>query len=314
MSEATINNNATTGLLGEIVSWTFTGCRVPHAAVTAALRDNGLDDGVARAFCKRHAFTRAVRAMATKRLVRKVDENADAFRFQFTAEAHDDTAGELRLRYDFEAILTLDKTTGQVTCAANPAMATLAQAALDAAMEGRTPSDLNGIVQRLFNRHADLFRIRPQGGCYFVPQTHAEFSAKVAAFCARVGGSLQRLPVAKGTPHGDGAVRDAVQLGLSHMIGEYKAAVANFDINDTRAGTFDRMAERLRVAGFKIEAYAEYLADAAAGLHGELAAAKAALAAKLAGDDDADPSDPTDEDLEAGGLVGDEYEAAAPAA
>ena len=40
------------------------------------------------------------------------------------------------------------------------------------------------MIQRLFDRHADLFRIRDQGGCYFVPAEHIGFVDKVEKFVA----------------------------------------------------------------------------------------------------------------------------------
>ena len=76
-------------------------------------------------------------------------------------------------------MLTLDKRTGRVTCDL-PGLATLAQEHLDRAIEARTRSDVTRVIQKLFERHADLFAIRPQGGCYFVPARHGNFVDKVS--------------------------------------------------------------------------------------------------------------------------------------
>src|SRR5262249_32983044 len=66
--------------------------------------------------------------------------------------------------------------------APTPGLATLAQEELDRCIEARTGGDVTRIVQRLFERQADLFPIRPAGGAYFTPQEHAAFVDKVQCF------------------------------------------------------------------------------------------------------------------------------------
>src|SRR6185369_4223802 len=97
-------------------------------------------------------------------------EDEAAVRFQFTHENRDGDTYE----YALETMLTLDKTTGTVTCDL-PGLATLAQEELDRATDARTVSDVTRVIQKLFDRHADLFPIRPQGGCYFVSDRHTAF-------------------------------------------------------------------------------------------------------------------------------------------
>jgi hypothetical protein len=48
-----------TRLLGEVISWTCSGVAVTHPALLTALRDAGLDEGVARELAPKYAFTRA---------------------------------------------------------------------------------------------------------------------------------------------------------------------------------------------------------------------------------------------------------------
>jgi hypothetical protein len=67
---------------------------------------------------------------------------------------------------------------------------------------------------------------------------------------------------------------------LAALIDEHRQAVARFG-EDTRDGTLERAAEKIRSTQFKISAYAEYLLDAKAGLDRELAAARAELRAKV---------------------------------
>ncbi|HXD87325.1 MAG TPA: hypothetical protein VN641_12590, partial [Urbifossiella sp.] len=101
-------------------------------------------------------------------------------------------------------MLTLDKRTGRVTCDL-PGLATLAQEHLDRAIEARTGSDFTRVIQKLFERHADLFAIRPQGGCYFVPARHGNFVDKVQRFLGKINGQVLRFPIQAGTADADPA-------------------------------------------------------------------------------------------------------------
>ena len=267
---------AGTPRLGEVIAWTCAGVAVRHADLVAALASAGLDEGVARELAPRHAFTRACKKLSDQRIIRPVGEDGTTVRFQFTAETrHTD-----RIEYTLETLLTLDKGTGAVTCDL-PGLATLAQEHLDHAIAARTGGDVTRVVQRLFERHADLFPVRPQGGCYFVPDRHRGFVDQVQGLLGALNGQVLRFPVPAGTAEGDRSVKRAVADGLANLVAEHRAAVAGFDA-DTRPDTVARAAERIKATRYKVECYAAYLADEKANLDRELAAAAAELRAKVA--------------------------------
>ena len=264
-----------TRLLGEVITWTCGGIKVRHLDLVNALRDAGLDEGVARELAPRHAFTRACRKLAQARIIRQVSEDAKTITFQFTSERKE---GD-RYEYELETLLSLDKDSGRVRCAL-AGLATLAQEELDRCIEARTGGDVTRIVQRLFERKADLFPIRPQGGCYFVPQQHAGFTDKVQAFLGKINGTMGRFPVPAGTTEGDRSVKEAVASGLSALIAEHRQAVEGFGA-DTRDGTLERAAERIRLTKFKVESYAAYLAEEKTRVERELADASKELRKKV---------------------------------
>ncbi|MFO0799670.1 MAG: DUF6744 family protein [Gemmataceae bacterium] len=264
-----------TTLLGEVISWTCSGVAVTHPALLAALRDAGLDEGVARELAPRHAFTRACRKLCDRRIIRQVGEDEATVTFQFTAESRD---GD-RFEYALETMLTLDKRTGAVTCDL-PGLATLAQEELDRATDARTGADVTRVIQKLFERHADLFPVRPQGGVYFVPDRHGAFVDKVQVMLGRLNGQILRFPVPRGLPEGDRSVKESVAAGLAALVDEHRKAVAAFGA-DTREDTLRRAAERIRAAQFKVAAYAEYLLDEKGRLDRELAAARDELRRKV---------------------------------
>ena len=234
-----------------------------------------LDAGVARELAPRHAFTRACKKLSDQRIIRQVGEDESSVRFQFTAEHRE---GD-KFEYQLETMLALDKRTGTVACDL-PGLATLAQEHLDRAIDARTGSDVTRIIQKLFERHADLFAIRPQGGCYFCPQRHAAFVDKVQTFLGRINGQLLRFPIQAGTSEGDRSVKEAVAAGLAALIAEHRQAIETFG-EDTRDDTLTRAAEKIRKTQFKIQAYAEYLNEAKSRLDRELATARQELRAKI---------------------------------
>ena len=266
---------AGTRLLGEVISWTCSGVVVTHPTLLAALRDAGLDENVARELAAKHAFTRACKKLCDRRIIRQVAEDESCVKFQFAQESRD---GD-RYEYALETMLTLDKTTGTVTCDL-PGLATLAQEELDRATDARTGGDVTRVIQKLFDRHADLFPIRPQGGCYFVPEKYVGFVGKVQTMLGRLKGQILRFPVPAGTAEGDRSVKDAVAAGLAALIDDHRRAVAQFG-EDTREDTLKRAAEKIRSTQFKVQAYAEYLLDEKGKLDRELAAARDELRRKV---------------------------------
>ena len=264
-----------TALLGEVITWSCGGVRVRHLDLVHALRDAGLDESVARELAPRHAFTRACKRLQQARIIRQVGEDSRTLTFQFTAEKKE---GD-RFAYELETLLTLDKATGKVSCPL-PGLATLAQEELDRCIEARTGGDLTRVVQRLFERQADLFPIRPAGGAYFVPREHAAFVEKVQGFLGAINGQLLRFPVPAGTREGDRSVREAVASGLAGLVEEHRQAVEAFG-TDTRADTLERAAERIRRTRFKVEQYTAYLAEERGRLERELEVASRRLWQKV---------------------------------
>ena len=266
---------AGTPLLGEVISWACPGVSVTHPSLVAALADAGLDESVARELAPKHAFTRACKKLCDRRIIRQVAEDEASVKFQFTAESRD---GD-RFEYTLETLLTLYKKTGTVTCDL-PGLATLAQEELDRATDARSGADVTRVIQKLFDRHADLFPVRPQGGVYFVPDRHGSFVDRVQAMLGRLNGQILRFPVPAGTAEGDRSVRDAVAARLAALIDEHRKAVAQFGA-DTRGDTLQRAAEKIRATQFKVQAYAEYLLDEKGKLDRELATARDELRQKV---------------------------------
>jgi hypothetical protein len=264
---------------GEIVTWDVAAkTRISHTRMIDALAAAGLDTTVSRPMAARNAFARACRHLDEQRIIRRIDDSALTMRFQFTAETR---TGD-RLEYNCETVLILDKLTGKVVSEVpgHDELVNRAQAAIDEEIATRTSTDITDVVQRLCNRHADLFLIRSQGGCYFVPVAYVEFLAKIETFISAVGGNLRRFPVPVGSKHGDRSVSEAVNDGIEKAVAEHVEAIAKFD-PDTQDGTLERMVARINETRFRMEAYREYLGEKATEVEASLTAARAELRKKI---------------------------------
>ena len=240
-------------MLGEIITWKIQGVAISHADLISGLMASDLDCDVAKELAPRNAFARACSKLDSERIIRKVAEDHVTITFQFTREALE----EGKFSYHFESLLFLNKYSGGIT-SENLELEQLAKEEFSRCMEARTANDVTRLVQRLFERHADLFSIRDQGGVYFVPEVHHDFIVKVERFVKNIGGSLQRFPIPAGSPQGDRAVQEAVAHGLQTIIDEHLQAVQKFG-EDTRPDTLRRAEEKVRATKLKIEGYSFYL-------------------------------------------------------
>ena len=100
MNSNPLGITARTPLLGEVITW---NCKehTQFDILTAALRDAGLDDAVARELAPPHAFTRAIKALSEDRIIRQVDRDDATITFQFTKESK---VGD-EFQYALEAML-----------------------------------------------------------------------------------------------------------------------------------------------------------------------------------------------------------------
>jgi len=185
-------------MLGEIITWKIPRVAISHADLITGLMASDLDCDVAKEIAPRNAFARACSKLDNERIIRKVAEDHATISFQFTREALE----EGKFSYHFESLLFLNKYSGGIT-SENLELEQLAKEEFGRCLEERTANDVTRLVQRLFERHADLFSIRDQGGVYFVPEIHHDFIAKVERFVRNIGGSLSQS-VTLGDVKGDG--------------------------------------------------------------------------------------------------------------
>lgn len=273
-----IMNANHTDLMGDVVTWDTSSTLASHAEVCLALKDADLPPDAASELSNRSAFGRACKDLKADRAIDKLETKGKVARFQFTKK-HVDSAG--LLDYDYECVVELDLGNGDITCPENAALEVQAQSLFATAMQLRNAQDITRLVQKLFKENADLYPVNPRKGvAYFVPAQHADFTDKVETFLKSLGGTLWRFPVPKGTDAGNASVRDAVQGGLSSLLGELQETVSNFG-DSTKERTMERVMERYQTIAYKVDAYAEYLGSEQQKLQDKLAEAKEDLKQKI---------------------------------
>lgn len=268
-------------LLGQILTWKASTTH-SYAAVVQALKDEGLNEKMAKELNARDAFTRACHRLGEERIIRVVRNEKDTIVFQFNKPA---LAADGEWTYPKETNLTLDKNTGKVTCKIKDLEAK-AQAAVIEAQTTRTRTDITNIVQRLFDEAekttaglSGMFSIRDAGGAYFVFADLFPFVDRIDRFLTKVNGSLDRWPIPKGEQAAK-AVQNTVGNAMAELVKEHNEAIDLLTIN-TRRDTIDGLASKIKLTRVKIEAYANYLKDRQDDLVSALSSAEEKLRASI---------------------------------
>lgn len=244
----------------EIVWWT-TPPHSTHKDLIQALTDAALDPQIAKEFNAEKAAGRALKALEEDRDITVVRRDGGEVVFQFTKRqmvSSSDEESSTEYEYSKECYLRLDKSTGKVTCKRKPELAKDVQQKLDAAMELRTRSDITEIVKRVFQSHKAMLPYIGNGGVYLVVKEHQSFADQVEVFLNKIGGELLRMPVPRGTKHGDRAVQKTMEESIKKLIEDHQKAVAEFQPTSSKA-SMTSQAQKVQETRLKIEGYFHYL-------------------------------------------------------
>lgn len=242
--------------LGQVIAWELpTGTNIKYVDLVDGLQRAGLETKVARQLLPRYAFARAAHKMSENRIIRSVvdDPNSNTLTFQFTKEF---LQGD-KYEYQFETNLILHKDTGRIECQLD-GLRQMATELLQQAIENRTTADITRVVKRLFEKKADLFPVKADGGVYFVPEKYSAFVDQVEQLIQGLRGRLIRMEVPAGSKHAQNTVKGAVEAGLNQLIQEHAEAVESFGL-DNRPSTLEKAMRRIDETKFKLEAYSAYL-------------------------------------------------------
>ena len=140
-----------------------------------AMVQAGVPAEVSPALTNRSDFIRALRSMEEGRLVRLVRENNEEIVFQTTREFNDG----IGLAYEREAVITFDKTTGEVE-ATDQQVAIAVRSRVGNEADIYHSDDLRRVTRRLLNQQAHS--LKPRSGVYFVPEMKAVWITVIRDF------------------------------------------------------------------------------------------------------------------------------------
>jgi hypothetical protein len=178
--------------------------------------------------------------MRHERIIRQFKRDGDSLVFQFTREH----LNSLQIEYSREAMLTLDLTTGVIRADDIVIQAEATRLAAEYSAK-RLTSDLTRLIQRVFDRErAALVPIREQGGCYFVPETHAALVDQARTLLTEIGGDLRSFAVQLGDGQTNQSVAEAMTEYLIQRITEFRESCESLSA-DSPADVMTRQQERI---------------------------------------------------------------------
>jgi len=181
--------------LGWIVFWNLKNVDINQAQFKAYLTECGLNPKFALEHNYRSAFIRALRNLEEQRIIRRVDEDTNVIVYQFTAEKRTRQDAGLRLDYEYETRVVVDKNiyreSGDFEKALIEGDGEIRKALIALfsreKVRYRSP-DVTRYIQRIFRTNADIVTLRDQGSVYFVPSVFRSTVDAVAKLVAALGG------------------------------------------------------------------------------------------------------------------------------
>lgn len=277
-------------VLGSVVFWNVRDVEVTRDWFKNHLNQVGLDgEKYAKEHNYRSTFIRCLRALEERRIIRKVEEDADRLIYQFTSEVRAGDDANPHLEYTPETIVEIDKDTYWTLGDFNEALVkcddrfrpTLVEMFNKEKSIYRS-SDITRYVQSIFNDQADIVSLRPQGSVYFVPAPFQNVVTQVAQVLAAVPvgtATLEHIPV----PDVETS-RHMVKTGVEAEIAEVFAGMED-DIKKMQAKNgeitekwVEFRRDRINQIKKRLELYQEVLGATGDQLRGKFDALAATLA------------------------------------
>lgn len=282
---------------GAIISWVAPDKPVQLSDLRRALVRAGLPEELAKDMAPRNAFTRAARELSKERIIKKVEEDDDEIKFQFTREFLLD--GEYDYRKEFD--LYLNKDNGTVRCD-DANMQRVAQQLVDNHKVTRLPADITRLIQKIFESKAgDLIPIRQQGGCYFVPSVQLHLLSNIRTLLSEnqgINGKLNEWEITAKSEQTQVTIQQNMYEYMLGLVDEYNKSCESITEN-TSEKVLERRLERVRELKQKLVTHAPLLQGLAAEVSNAIKSAEHGLISAAMGQPVTQPAPPQAELAEA---------------
>lgn len=171
--------NVSFPILGHIVWWNLRNLDLTQADFAKKLTEAGINpERYARPHNYRSSFIRALQHMQQDRIIRRVSETPRELVYQFTTEKQVRERLGLRLDYEYETKLRVDKNIYRDTRDFGSALVDgdkeIKRVVVNLFHREKTryrSADITRYVMKIFNDNADVIALRDQGNVYFVPSS-----------------------------------------------------------------------------------------------------------------------------------------------
>lgn len=257
--------------LGYLVWWNIRNVELTRDQLIQKLEDCGLDEKYAKEHNYRSAFTRAIKNMTEKRIIRKVKEDDSVYVCQFTAENMVDSGEDEHLEYDQEAIVRVDKVqyreTGSFQLSLDCADESIKEALIahfEREKVSYGSSDITRYLQKIFKDQADIISLREQGSVYFVPAAFEDILLKVQNLVMALNGpsKLEHIPMPDVSSSRE-MIKNAFTEEIDKIYESLDADVqAVLDGKEVSSRWIDNKLLKIEKFKNRISVYADVLADA----------------------------------------------------
>lgn len=257
-------------IVGFLTWWNVRSVSITQKDFSDLLENCGLPTKYAREHNYRSAFTRALRNMEEKRIIRKVEESSERIVIQFTAESKVGDGERAKLEYDPETILIVDKKIYQDTKDFEKALtkgredikAKVVKSFYEEKVSYNS-SDITRYVQNILSENADIISLRDQGTVYFVPAGYQDTLNKVVALVGQLGNSAMDFFPVPDTSASRGRISksflDEIRVILEKMT-EKVSEVDEGDKEVTEKWVGNKIAE-IEAVKRRIDLYSEILPE-----------------------------------------------------
>lgn len=276
--------------LGTIVSFNSPK-QVSFEALKTGLDYADLDENLAREILPHNAFRRACRSLSKNRVIDVVKDEPDKMTFQFTKKEHQDN----RVDFNHERDVVVDKKTGVVSTSSFE-FEQQAQDLLNKELRTRHGADVTRLVHKVFDsKGGDLIKIRPQGGAYFVPQSHAHLVDKIRRFMEYIGGVLVSYEIGGESETTRESIAQNMYDHFQSLLKEFHESCEELS-EDASDAVKQRRQQTVEALKTKLQAYQGLMGDFSKDIKEGITKAEAEMNAKLFAafmeDDDNDEDEP----------------------
>lgn len=255
--------------LGYFTFWDVRMVDQTYQEVQDRLEQVGLPRSFAHSHNFRSAFSRALKALEEKRIIRRVKEDDEFMVYQFTGERLTEEDDYGALEYQRETRVVVDKDELRVSHNFEKALVECSDVIKPVLInmynrekDKYNSNDVTRLIHRILRTHADIVPLREQGNVYFVPAGYVDVLNKLNLFMNGLSCRFNTIPIPNVQDSRTMVANavadqiDAIQDGLDKEIEEVRGGKR--EVSDR---WYEHRSKKVRELRKRINLYADVLDD-----------------------------------------------------